>query len=714
MNTEDIAGTFRDVALPIDARVEALLGAMTLAEKLGQLHYRNPGIPRLGIPPYVWWNEALHGLARSGAATVFPQAIAMAATFSPDLVRRMGEVIALEGRARHHESARHGDFGTYKGLTYWSPNINIFRDPRWGRGHETYGEDPFLTGTLGVAYVHGVQGDHPERLNACATPKHFAVHSGPEATRLHFDAVVSEQDLRETYLPAFQMCVAAGAASIMGAYNAVNGTPCSANRRLLVEILRDEWGFDGAVVSDAGAGNALYKEHKRCRDYPEAVAMEIRNGMDCLTDWEIGAAEAFKRGLIGEAEVDTALRRQLRIKFRLGLFDPPGVAPLSDTPYEVIECEAHRARALDAARRSMVLLRNRENLLPLNREALKSIAVIGPNADILDILLGNYNGTPTRHVTPLEGILAAVSPQCRVWHARGCEHLAARTEGCAEDHDRIAEAVAVARRAEVAVLCMGLTPRIEGEAGDAFNSEASGDKVRLELPGLQNLLIEKVVATGTPVVLVLISGSALAPVWADDHVAAILQGWYPGAEGGRALAEILFGDVNPSGRLPVTFYRRTEDLPPFENYAMAGRTYRFFGGEPLYPFGYGLSYTRFDYSDLRLEVTPSDVAVEVTVTNTGNRDGDEVVQAYVADCASAHRTPLRQLAAFQRVPLAAGESRVVPLRIPRERLQVTDTAGRRFVEPGEFRLSVGGSQPDARSRALTGQPPLETVFDLTE
>lgn len=703
--------TFRDRSLPTEARIDALLAALTVDEKLSQIHYRNAGIPRLGIAPYVWWNEALHGLARSGAATVFPQAIAMAATFSPEMVQRMGEVIALEGRARHHEALRQGDHGTYKGLTYWSPNINIFRDPRWGRGHETYGEDPYLTGSLGSAYVRGVQGEDREHLKACATPKHFAVHSGPEATRLRFDAVVSEQDLRETYLPAFKMCVEAGAGSVMSAYNAINGVPACVNRRLLVDILRGEWGFDGAVVSDAGAGEALYKEHKRCRDYPEAAAMELQQGGDCLTDWETGVEKAYERGLIGEAEIDAALRNLLRVKFRLGLFDPPGTAPLANTPYEVIECAAHRALALDAARQSIVLLRNRHQLLPLDRSALKSIAVIGPNADLRDSLVGNYNGTPTRHVTPLEGILDAVGPGCRVWHARGCEHLALRTEACAEDEDRIAEAVAVAQRAEVAVLFMGLTPRIEGEAGDAFNSEAAGDKLKLELPGLQRLLIENVVATGTPVVLVLISGSALAPVWADAHVPAILQGWYPGAEGGVALAEVLFGDVNPSGRLPLTFYRSTEDLPAFTDYAMTNRTYRFFKGETLYPFGYGLSYTRFAYRDLRVTVG-AEVVAEVTVQNAGAHAGDEVVQAYVSDCEASCRTPLRQLAAFARVRLAPGESRAVLLRIQRDRLMVTDIDGRRFLEPGEFRLSVGGSQPDARSVALTGRAPLETTFTI--
>ncbi|MDL5053621.1 glycoside hydrolase family 3 C-terminal domain-containing protein [Oscillatoria laete-virens NRMC-F 0139] len=703
---------FRDVTRPLEERIQLLLNEMTVEEKLSQINYRNAAIPRLGIPEYVWWNEALHGLARSGAATVFPQAIAMAATFSRDLIHRMGRIIALEGRARHHESLRQGDRGTYKGLTYWSPNVNIFRDPRWGRGQETYGEDPFLTGSLGVAYVRGVQGDDPRYLKACATPKHFAVHSGPEATRLSFDSTVSPRDLRETYLPAFEMCVKAGANSVMSAYNAINGTPACMNRFLLMDILREEWGFDGAVVSDAGAGEALYKEHKRCADYAEAAALELQNGGDCLTDWETGVVEAHRRGLITEADIDRALRNLLRVKFRLGFFDPEEMVPLTDTPYEIIECDEHRQTALEASRRAIVLLRNRNGLLPLNRKSLKSIAVIGPNADQRDILLGNYHGTPTRHITPLEGILQAIPPGCRLWHARGCEHLGKRTEPCAEDNDRIAEAVAIAQKSDVVIMFMGLTPRIEGEAGDAFNSEAAGDKTGLDLPGLQNVLIEKIVATGKPVILCLISGSALAPVWADDHVPAILQAWYPGAEGGRAIAEILFGDVNPSGRLPVTFYRSQNDLPPFEDYSMENRTYRFFRGEPLYPFGYGLSYTKFTYENLRVSLGET-ITVEATVKNTGDLAGEEVVQVYVADADSSQRVPIRQLAAFQRIALAPGQSMPVRLEVDFDRLKVTNDAGRQFVEPGSFHFFLGGSQPDERSTVLTGVKPLETVIELS-
>ena len=670
---------FRNPELPLKERVEALLSELTVDEKLGFLNYRNEGVPRLGIPPYVWWNEALHGLARSGAATVFPQAIAMAATFTPELVEQMGEVIAEEGRARHFDAAKHGDFGTYKGLTYWSPNVNIFRDPRWGRGQETYGECPFLTGEMGTAYVRGVQGEDPEHPKAVATPKHFAVHSGPEKTRLGFDSRVNEKDLRETYLPAFQKCVKAGALSVMSAYNAVNGTPCSVNARLLNEILRGEWGFDGAVVTDAGAGEALVRDHKHAADYPAAVAEELKSGVDVVTDWAVGAREAWEQGLFSEADLDRAVRNQLRVKFRLGFFDPPRDVPSCD----VIECAEHRKLALDAARRGIVLLKNAEQILPLDFSRLRSVAVIGPNADSRDVLMGNYFGTPTRTVTLLEGILTEAGENCNVIYARGCEPVSRRTEACAEDLDRIAEAVSAAERAEVAILCLGLNPQIEGEAGDAFNSEAAGDKLDLELPGLQNLLLEKVAATGTPVILVAVSGSALA--LPEELAAGVIQCFYPGAEGGTALAEVIAGKVNPSGRLPVTFYRTADDLPPFDEYAMAGRTYRFFDGEVLHPFGFGLSYTSFAYRDPALPETIAAgeaLTVQLTVENTGKRAGETVIELYVSAVNPPTRAPLKQLCAVKRVALAPGESLRTELEIAPESFLLTFDDGSRKVLPG--------------------------------
>jgi beta-glucosidase len=619
---------WNDSSLPLAERVNALLAEMTVEEKLDQLNYRNKGVERLGIQPHVWWNEALHGLARSGGATVFPQAIAMAATFSPELVQKMGDVIALEGRARHHECARKGDFGTYKGLTYFSPNVNIFRDPRWGRGHETYGEDPYLTGIMGAAFVRGVQGDHPTYLKAVATPKHYAVHSGPEATRLSFNSIADERDLRETYLPAFKACFDAGARSVMTAYNAYNGTACTLNTYLINDILRGEWGFDVTVVTDAGAGEALYKEHKVVKDYPEATAKELAAGIDVIVDWEEGVHDAYQQGLITDDMIDRALYNQFKTKIQLGMFDDPSDVPLADTDYDVIECDAHRELSRQATRESVVLMKNENNILPLNKKDLSSIAVIGPNADSREILLGNYFGTPTRHSTILEGIIGAVPDTCRVWHAKGCEHIGPRTEGCAEDHDRFAEAVTVAERSDVAILCLGLSPTIEGEAGDAFNAEASGDKLRIELPDIQETLVQKITATGTPVVVLMVTGSAMISPGIESSVPAMLQCWYPGAEGGDVIADLLFGDANPSGKLPLTFYNSTDDLPEFTSYDMTNRTYRFFTGEPAYPFGFGLSYTTFDYSDLTLNNDSNGVRATVTVTNLGDRDGDEIVQAY--------------------------------------------------------------------------------------
>ena len=703
--------TFLDPSKSITERLDALMAELTVEEKLDQLHYRNKGISRLNMLPYVWWNEALHGLARAGAATVFPQAIGMAATFSPELVKKMGKVIALEGRARHHEAQRKGDYGTYKGLTFWSPNVNIFRDPRWGRGHETYGEDPFLTGLFGSAFVRGVQGDDPRYVTAVATPKHYAVHSGPEATRLSFNSQTDERDLRETYLPAFKACIKAGALSVMGAYNAYNGVACVTNAYLLNTILREEWGFEGAVVSDAGAGEALYKEHKAVADYPEAIAAELTAGIDVLVDWEEGVYEAYERGLLTPEMIDRAVRRQLFVKFKLGFFDDPAGVPLAETPYEVIECPEHRALARQATRESLVLLKNTDHLLPLHKEQLSSIAVIGPNADDFSVLLGNYYGTPTRHSTILQGILHAVPETCRVWYARGCEHLSPRTESCAEDYDRIAEAVSVAERSELVLLCLGLTPGIEGEAGDAFNSEAGGDRRGIELPEIQERLLAAVLATGTPVVVLMLTGSAIFSPTIDARASALLHCWYPGAEAGQVIAEVLFGEASPSGRLPVTFYIATSDLPDFTSYDMTNRTYRYFTGKVAYPFGYGLSYTTFAYRDLSVARTDG-IALTVKVKNTGTIRGDEVVQVYASMRRNEERTPLRSLVALQRVTLDAGEEREVQLKIQPEQLQLFDEHGKQYLSPGPCMLSVGGSQNDARSIALTGVKPLETTIEL--
>lgn len=700
-----------ETALSFEDRAKHLLSEMTLDEKLSQLNYMNKAIPRLGMKAYVWWNEALHGLARSGTGTCFPQAIAMAATFSVERLKDMAETIALEGRARHHESARQGDYGTYKGLTYWSPNVNIFRDPRWGRGHETYGEDPYLTGVLGETYVKGVQGDHPKFLQAVATPKHYAVHSGPELTRLSFNSVTDERDLRETYLPAFKRCFDAGAQSVMTAYNAINGEPCATNERLMKDILRDEWGFDGAIVTDAGAGEALYKEHKTVADYPEATAKELDSGVDVIVDWEQGVEQAHQRGLLNMESVDRAVYYQLLIKFRLGFFDDEKEVPLSDTPFDVIECESHLEMARQATREALVLMKNKSQLLPLNKATLKNIAVIGPNANSREALLGNYHSDPASQVTVLEGLKKSVGKSARVWYARGCEYLSPRTEPCAEDNDRLAEAVTIAERSDVAILCLGLTPTIEGEAGDTFNSEAGGDRLSIELPEVQENLLKKVLDTGTPVIVLMMTGSAVISPNIEERVDGLLHCWYPGAEAGDAIAETLFGENNPSGRLPVTFYKSTDDLPNFEDYSMKNRTYRFFNGEAAYPFGYGLSYTTFAYSDLTLEKVDGGFKAKVSVRNTGDRDGLEVVQVYSSQ-KHDERTPKRSLVAFQKVHCAAGQTQVVELFIEEDQIKITDDAGVKQLVSGEVLFSVGGSQPDERSITLMGREVLNQSITL--
>jgi beta-glucosidase len=711
---------FQDPDLPLEARLDDLLPRLTLEEKAWQMVHESPAIPRLGIPAYNWWNECLHGVARAGIATVFPQAIALAATFDVDRLRRVGEAIADEARAKHHEYLRQDDHGLYKGLTFWSPNINIFRDPRWGRGHETYGECPYLTARLGVTFCRALQGDDPKHLKLVATPKHFAVHSGPEGLRHGFDAVVSQKDLYETYLPAFHACVTeARAASIMSAYNRLNGEPCSGSPTLLGKILREDWGFDGYVVSDCWAIRDFHTGHHVTRTPAESAALAVKNGCDlnCGCTYEHIPA-AIAEGLLAEADVDRCLRRLYRARFRLGMFDPPARVAHAAIPYEINDSDAHRALARETAAASMVLLKNAGDLLPLRRD-LRSVAVIGPNADDREVLLGNYFGEPSRHVTPLEAIRAAVSPATKVWYAQGCKRLGKTTDGL-NRAGNLSEAVSVASRADAVVLCLGLAPDIEGEQGDAGNSEAAGDKADLGLTGLQQALLEQIVALGKPTVLAVLAGSPLDLAWAHDNAAvgAILQVWYPGAEGGAALADLLFGATSPAGRLPVTFPRRAADLPPIADYRMQGRTYRYLEVPPLYPFGYGLSYTRFAYRELTVSASSASVSADlrvtvgVTVENVGARAGDEVVQLYVTDRAASCRVPHRDLRGFRRLHLAPGKSQRIELGLSARDLSLIDEAGRRRLEPGAFTISVGGSQPDERSVALTGTRPLAGELEL--
>jgi beta-glucosidase len=707
---------FHNAELSFEERARDIVSRLTVAEKAKQMLHEAPAIPRFGIPEYTWWNECLHGVARAGVATVFPQAIGLAAIWSAQRMSQIASAIADEGRAKHHEFARHDDRGYYKGLTFWTPNINIFRDPRWGRGHETYGECPHLTGQLGIAFCKALQGDDPKYLKLVATPKHFAVHSGPEGLRHSFNALASPKDLRETYLPAFRDCIVdAKAYSIMSAYNRTNGEPCSSSKALLVDILREEWKFDGYVVSDCWAIRDIHEHHKVRATSEESAADAVKAGCDldcgCTYEFIPGAVE---QGLLTEADLDVSLTRLFIARLRLGMFDPPEQVPYSSIPYEVNDSPPNAALARIAARESMVLLKNQGSLLPLSKE-LGSIAVIGPNAHDPQVLVGNYFGVPSDPVTPLRGIRERVSEDTKVWYTQGCKLQGNKREGLGRA-GLISEAVSMAERADVVVLCLGLSADIEGEQGDASNSEAAGDKTTLDLPGLQQALLEEIVAVGKPVVLVLLSGSALSIGWADEHVRAIVQAWYPGQAAGEALADVLFGDYCPAGRLPITFPRSLADVPEFTDYRMKGRTYRYAEKEPLYPFGYGLSYTRFAYSDIRVDSAQvqdgGSVEVSADVENVGECSGDEVVQLYVKSLDAPFVVPNHELRGFERVPLQPGERRRMTFLLTPRQLSLIDESGARVFQPGRYRISLGGSQPDERSGDLIGEDPLSIEIEL--
>jgi beta-glucosidase len=708
-----IQGTavFLDPARSLAERVDDLVGRMTLEEKISQMGSEAPAIGRLGIPAYNWWSEAGHGVARAGTATVFPQVIGLAATWNTALIRELAGAISDEGRAKYHENLRSNKHDLYGGLTFFCPNINIFRDPRWGRGQETYGEDPYLTSRLAVEFIRGLQGENPQYLKTVATPKHFAVHSGPEKLRHSFNAVVSQRDLRMTYLPAFEACIVeAEAGSIMSAYNRVNGEACSASPTLLGKILREEWKFAGYVVSDCGAVDDIYANHMLAKSAAEAAAMAAKAGCDLECGCTYGIAcdynrlgAAVEQGLLAEADIDRAVKRLFTARFRLGMFDPPESVPYAAIPASAVDSAEHRALALEVARQSLVLLKNEGGLLPLDPAKVKSIAVIGPNADETLVLTGNYMGTPAAPVSVLAGIRALAGSGVTVTYARGSEVIGGSAE-------LTAEAVKAAAAADVTILVMGLSQQLEGEAGQVEGNppgvKSMGDRITLSLPPAQEELIKAIAATGKPVVLVLLNGSALAVNWANDNVPAILEAWYPGQAGGTAVAEALFGQTNPGGRLPVTFYRSESDLPAFENYRMENRTYRYFAGRPLYRFGYGLSYTTFTYRNLR--ITPAaakagdPVSVEVEVENTGARAGDEVVQAYLRDIEASLPVPWIQLAGFSRIHLAPGEKQTVQFEITARQMSFADEAGNWVLEPGTFDVWVAGQSPDLISSIRPG------------
>jgi beta-glucosidase len=702
-------------------RAKRLIEQMTLDEKCAQLTYAAPAVPRLGIAAYNWWNECLHGVGRAGLATVFPQAIGLAATFDVDLMYRVASATADEARAKHHAHAAQDDFGIYKGLTFWTPNINIFRDPRWGRGHETYGECPYLTSRLGVAFVRGLQGDDPVYLKLVATPKHMAVHSGPEAGRHSFNAVVSDFDLYDTYLPAFRATVTeAKAYSVMGAYNRLNGVPCCANDFLLNHCLREKWGFDGYTVSDCGALTDLHAHHKLTRTAAESAALAINNGLDlcCGQDFE-HLREAVDQGLVSEQTIERSLLRLLKARMKLGMFDPPDKVKFTRIPYEVVDSQPHRQLALEAAQRSIVLLKNQGAILPLSLN-IQSIAVIGPNADAAGVQLGNYHGTPSYITTIARGICEKVDPRSRVWQAVGTTHLPTSGPWLGTESRGLAEAIVAAQRSEIVVLCLGLNSLIEGEEGDAMNSDAAGDRTAIELPAIQQRLLEAIVAVGKPVILILMGGSAMAVPFGHDQCAAVLQQFYPGQSGGVAMADVLFGDFNPCGRLPITVYRATSDLPDFRDYSMAQRTYRYFQGTPLYPFGFGLSYSKFEYSDLRLSSSKltkhQPLEATVCVRNAGGMAGGEIAQLYLSHMNSGaalpRRVPLRALTGIAYVELPANASTTICFTIASSQFHLIDESGHAIFEPGEVRLWIGGSQPDSRSAALGATMPVSSSVQL--
>ena len=834
---------FKNPSLPIEQRVNDLVARMTVDEKISQLMDSSPAIERLGVPEYNWWNESLHGVARAGFATVFPQSISIASSWDCQLIFDVANVISDEARAKNNEYLRRGQHGMYQGLTFWSPNVNIFRDPRWGRGHETYGEDPYLTSQLGLNYVNGLQGTDEKYLKVVATAKHYAVHSGPEPSRHYFNAKTSNIDLYETYLPAFRTLVKEGNVySVMGAYNRFRGESASASP-FLFNILRNDWGFNGYIVSDCGAVTDIWKYHKITPDAASASALAVKTGLDleCGSSYK-SLKEALERKLLTEADIDITLKRLFTARFRLGMFDPVEMVPYAQIPFSVNNNPAHDYLARVASQKSIVLLKNQNNSLPLSK-SLKTIAVIGPNANDTQSLWGNYSGIPSNPITVLKGIQNKLEPNVKVLYAKGTDlakgvpemkvipsinfqnengtqgltaeyfdntkwegkPLFTRTDdnidfhwdintpdprlkmgnysvkwngylvvaktgtysisewskpfmtveieggkntgGKNNHHPRIREqkieleagkkykieakyqnnygdaiaqllwaepqenllqeATKIANQADAVVLVLGLNERLEGEEmkveADGFDG---GDRTSLDLPSNQEELMKAMVATGKPVTLVLINGSALSVNWANDNVPAILTAGYPGQQGGNAIADVLFGDYNPAGRLAVTYYKSVDQLPDFENYAMEGRTYRYFHKKPLYPFGFGLSYTKFKYGNIQLPATISsekEFEVAIDVTNIGKRDGDEVVELYLKDEKASTPRPIWQLEGFERINLKKGETKTVRFKITPRQLSLINNKDQRVIESGWFTISVGGKQPDGSEDTQMGR-----------
>jgi beta-glucosidase len=700
---------YLDTARPFAERAKDLIARLTLPEKVGLMSHPAKGVPRLGIPAYNYWNEALHGVARSGRATVFPQVIGMAATWDRELIQRVASAIGDEARAKYHEALRRKGFTDQcQGLTFWSPNVNIFRDPRWGRGQETWGEDPFLSGEMGSAFVCGLQGDHPKYLKAAACAKHYAVHSGPEKHRHTFNAVVSRRELYDTYLPAFKKLVMeAKVEAVMGAYNRTLDEPCCASQLLLGDILRGEWGFQGHVVSDCGALSDFHNSHKVTRDAAESAALALQRGCDLGCDSVFDEIpEAIRRGLISEAEVDRALERTLGTRFKLGMFDPPEEVPFTFISMEVVACPKHRQLAYEAAAQSVVLLKNKNNILPI-QPTTRSIFVTGPSATSLEVLLGNYYGFNNEMSTLLEGFTG------RLPEGMGMDYH----PGALLMHPNAIDktwAPWMAQKAELTIACVGSSPLLEGEEGESLLTPNNGDRDGIRLPACQVEYIRQLAVHGAKIVLVVTGGSPLALGEVEDLVEAIVFVWYPGQEGGKAVADVLFGDVSPAGKLPLTFPKSLNQLPPFEDYGMEGRTYRYMTQEPLFPFGFGLSYSHFEYAELVLEKSAvqagENLGVSVKVCNAGKRAAAEVVQFYLTDLDASVPVPLHHLVGFERVFLQPGESRMVQYTLTPEMMSFFDEHGKLKLEAGAFRLEVGGCSPGKRGLDLGAPTPVTAVF----
>jgi len=704
---------YLDTTLSFTERAKDLVGRLTLEEKVGLMSHPAHGIPRLNIPAYNYWSEALHGVARNGRATVFPQAIAMAATWDRELIHRVATAISDEGRAKYHAALkRNGYTQQYQGLTFWSPNVNIFRDPRWGRGQETWGEDPFLTGEIAAEFVRGLQGDDPKYLKTAACAKHFAVHSGPEKDRHIFNAFVTKRELYDTYLPAFKkLATEAKVEAVMGAYNRTLGEPCCASKFLIEDILRGEWDFEGHFVSDCGALTDIHLHHMVTKDAAETAALSLHHGCDLGCDHVFDEIpEAIHRGLISEADVDRSLERTLTTRFKLGMFDPEEAVPFTSISTDVVASDEHRELAYCTATEAVVLLKNKDNILPI-KPSTKKIFVTGPTATSLEVLLGNYYGFNNQMVTLLEGLTG------RIPEGMGLEYHS----GAPLKHPREIKGTwtpGMAQSADFTIVCAGINSFLEGEEGESLLSPQNGDRESISLPQSQIDYIKELSIHGARLILILTGGSPIALGEVEDMVEAILFVWYPGMEGGRAVADVLFGDISPSGKLPITFPKSLEQLPAFDDYSMNGRTYRYMTEEPLYPFGFGLSYSKFDYSELQLDrstLAPGDsLNVSLTLTNCGESDSAEVAQFYLTDTQASTIVPFHHLIGFERVNLKPGESTTLKFTITPEMMSFYNDDGKLTLEPGEFRLEVGGCSPSQRGQDLGAPKPVTAAFEVQD